>query len=60
MTGKRPMPDTTKTTADLRFNLLCEAANRLDMAFALVEDERVAKRFAETRDKIREEIKNGR
>jgi len=37
--------------------LLQEAANRLDMAFCLADNERVAKLYAQTRDKIREELK---
>lgn len=37
--------------------LLREAVQRLDMAFAMSEDERLAKRYAETRDKIRVELR---
>lgn len=50
----------TETQEQRRFSLLWEAANRLDMAFALADDERVAKRLAETRDKIRKEIAGGK
>jgi hypothetical protein len=43
-------------TPELRA-LLEEAVNRLDMAFCLADDARAARRFAETRVRIRGELR---